>query len=224
VALVSQTDEYGRRGGSSVTERLKEKGYPLAAAEVFNLTDTDFTAQLLRIRAVEPDLLVIYGFPAPAATITRQARQLGLTGRILGSNATANRTYPATVGPAAAGVMNVITLAALPEGDDPRMQSYVRKFSTRFPDLARQNRPDLGDCLGCNGAAVFAEGLRRAGAALSREGFISGLESLKEFETGLGLPTTFGPNRREGNLLARVLEFQPDLSRKLTSYMLGSAG
>jgi branched-chain amino acid transport system substrate-binding protein len=224
IALVSQSDEYGRRGGASLTERLKEKGRPLAAAEVFNLTDTDFTAQLLRIRAAEPDMLVIYGFPAPAATITRQARQLGLTAKILGSNATANRTYPATVGPAAAGVMNVITLAALPEGNEPRMKAYADKFTARFPDLARQNRPDLGDCLGYNGAMVFAEGLRLAGAGLSREGFIRGLETMKDFETGVGLPTTFTATRHEGNLAARVLEFQPDLSRKMTDYMLRSAG
>ncbi len=216
VALAQQTDEYGRRGGQSLTERLRERGKPLAATEVFNLTDTDFTAQLLRVRQAEPDVIVIYGFPAPAATITRQARQLGLTARIIGSNATSNRTYPATVGPAAAGVMNVITLADLPErGDDPRMAEYVRKFTTRFPDLARQNRPDLGDCLGYSGALAFAEGLRRAGRDLSREGFIRALEGIADFETGIGLPTTFGPNRREGNLQARVLEFQPDLTRRL---------
>ncbi len=216
VALAQQTDEYGRRGGQSLTERLRERGKPLASTEVFNLTDTDFTAQLLRMRQAEPDVLVIYGFPAPAATITRQARQLGLAAKIIGSNATSNRTYPATVGPAAVGVMNVITLADLPErGDDPRMAEYVRKFTARFPDLARQNRPDLGDCLGYSGALVFAEGLRRAGRELTREGFIRALEGIENFETGVGLPTTFAPNRREGNLSARVLEFQPDLSRRL---------
>lgn len=216
VALAQQTDEYGRRGGQSLTERLRERGRPLVSTEVFNLPDTDFTAQLLRMRQAEPDVIVIYGFPAPAATITRQARQLGLTGKIIGSNATSNRTYPQTVGPAAVGVMNVITLADLPErADDPRMAEYVRKFTARFPDLARQNRPDLGDCLGYNGALVFAEGLRRAGRELTREGFIRALETIENFETGVGLPTTFGPERREGNLQARVLEFQPDLSRKL---------
>jgi len=195
---------------------MRARGRPLVSTEVFNLTDTDFTAQMLRMRQAEPDVIVIYGFPAPAAIITRQARQLGLNAKIIGSNATSNRTYPATVGPAAVGVMNVITLADLPErGDDPRMAEYVRKFTTRFPDLARQNRPDLGDCLGYNGAMVFAEALRKAGRDLSREGFIRAMESIQNFETGIGLPTTFGPNRREGNLQARVLEFQPDLTRRL---------
>ncbi|MFN7307552.1 MAG: ABC transporter substrate-binding protein [Acetobacteraceae bacterium] len=216
VALAQQTDEYGRRGGQALTEQMRARGRPLVSTEVFNLTDTDFTAQMLRMRQAEPDVIVIYGFPAPAAIITRQARQLGLNAKIIGSNATSNRTYPATVGPAAVGVMNVITLADLPErGDDPRMAEYVRKFTTRFPDLARQNRPDLGDCLGYNGAMVFAEALRKAGRDLSREGFIRAMESIQNFETGIGLPTTFGPNRREGNLQARVLEFQPDLTRRL---------
>jgi hypothetical protein len=158
--------------------------------------------------------------------LARQARQLGLTAKILGSNATSNRTYPATVGPAAEGVMNVVTLAALPEvaGGDARMQDYVRRFTARLPDLARQNRPDLGDCLGYSGALVFLEGLRRAGPQLTREGFIRALEGIRDFETGIGLPTTFGPDRHEGNLAARVLEFQPDLSRKLTDYMLRAPG
>jgi len=222
VALAQQSDEYGRRGGASLTARLRERGKPLVATEVFNLTDTDFTSQVLRMRGAEADVLVIYGFPAPAATLTRQVRQLGIAAKIIGSNATSNRTYPATVGPAAVGVMNVVTLSALPEGKDPKMQEYVRKFTARFPELARQNRPDLGDCLGYNGALVFAEGLRRAGQNLSREGFIHALEGIRDFETGVGLPTTFGPNRREGNLSARVLEFQPDLSRRLIEARLSA--
>jgi branched-chain amino acid transport system substrate-binding protein len=64
--------------------------------------------------------------------------------------------------------------------------------------------------------------LRRAGQNLSREGFIHALESIRDFETGVGLPTTFGPNRREGNLSARVLEFQTDLSRRLIEARLNA--
>jgi branched-chain amino acid transport system substrate-binding protein len=111
--------------------------------------------------------------------------------------------------------MNVISLEALPEGDAPAMAAYARAFAARFPDLARQNRPELGDCLGYNGALVFVEGLKRAGADLSREGFIAALEGIRGFETGIGMPTTFGPDRHEGNLAIRLLQFQPDLSRRL---------
>jgi len=215
VALLRQSDEYGRRGGQSLSDQMKKRGKPLVAEEVFNLSDTDFTAQLLRVKQAAPDMMVIYGFPSPAAIITRQARQLGINARIIGSNATSNRTYPQTVGPAAAGVTNVITLQALPESNDPKMSAYRAKFTQRFPDLARQNRPDLGDCLGYGGALTFVEGLRRAGRDLTREGLIAAFEGMRNYDTGIILPTTFGPSRREGNMSIRILEFQPDLSRKL---------
>jgi branched-chain amino acid transport system substrate-binding protein len=215
IALLRQSDEYGRRAGASMAERLRERNTPLVGEEVFNLTDTDFTSQLLRIRGLQPDVVAIYGFPAPAAILTRQARQLGITAQIIGSNTTSNRTYASTVGPAAEGVLNVVTLDSLPEGDEPRMAAFRERFAARYPDLARQNRPDLADCLGFGGSMAFLEGLRRAGPDLSHQSFIAALETLENFETGVTLPTTFGPERREGNLQARVVQFQADLSRRL---------
>ena len=56
----------------------------------------------------------------------------------------------------------------LPEGDDPAAVKFRASFEKRFPDLARQGRPDLGDVLGYGGALVFIEGLKRAGSELTR--------------------------------------------------------
>jgi ABC-type branched-subunit amino acid transport system substrate-binding protein/cytochrome c553 len=48
-------------------------------------------------------------------------------------------------------------------------------------------------------AAVFVEGLRRAGRDLSRERFVQALESLNNYEPGgFGPPVSFGPDRRNG--------------------------
>src|SRR5690606_12046402 len=185
------------------------------AQEVFGPADTDFTSQLLKIRPSNPDVLIVYGYPSPSAIITRQAKQLGLTATILGSNAASSRNYPAIVGAAAAGTQNVITLAALPESDDPTMAAFRKRFEARYPDLARQQRPDLGDVLGYGGAQAFIEGLKRAGANLTRERFIEALEGIENFETGLTLPTTFSAKSHEGNRAARVVEIQEDLSREL---------
>ncbi len=215
VALIRQSDEYGRRGGGGVTQCMQDRKTGLVADEVFNISDTDFTAQLLRIREAKPDAMIMYGFPAAAATITRQTRQFGITAKIVGSNATSSRTYPQTVGPAVVGAMNVTCLQALPEGNEPQMVAYRDKFTARFPDLARQNRPDIGDATGYGGALTLIEGLRRAGPDPTRESFMSALEGMQNFATGITLPTSFGPNNREGNLSLRIVEFQPDLTRKL---------
>jgi branched-chain amino acid transport system substrate-binding protein len=215
IALVSQSDEYGKRGGEAIAARLAERKTELVSNEVFNISDTDFTSQISRTIQTAPDVLIVYGYPNPSAIITRQAKQLGLKAKILGSNSAGSRKYPEIVGEAAAGTQNILALKVLPEGDDPAMVKFRGNFEKRFPDLARQGRPDMGDVLGYGGALVFLEGLKRAGPELSQAGFIKALESLKDFETGLTLPTTFSATQREGNQSAKIVEIQSDLTRKL---------
>jgi branched-chain amino acid transport system substrate-binding protein len=67
VALISQSDEYGKRGGESVASRLSNRKIPLVSNEVFNISDTDFTAQLSRTIQANPDVLIVYGYPNQAA-------------------------------------------------------------------------------------------------------------------------------------------------------------
>lgn len=53
---------------------------------------------------------------------------------------------------------------------------------------------------------ILMEGLKAAGRQLTREGLISALERLYEFETGLTPKITYGPNRRIGALGAYILK------------------
>jgi len=215
IAIIRQSDEYGKRGADSIVDRMKDENVKPVAYEEFGAADTDFTSQLLKIREVEPDVLVVYGYPSPSAIITRQARQLGIGAKIFGSNATSSRKYPQIVGQSAAGVENVITLEVLPESDDPKAVAFSKKFAERYPDLAKQERPDLGDVLGYGGALTFVEGLKRAGPDLTRPKFIAALETIKDFSTGLTMPTTFSASSHEGNKAARIVQIQADLTRKL---------
>ncbi|KDB66627.1 ABC transporter substrate-binding protein [Bordetella bronchiseptica] len=225
VALIRQSDEYGKSGGESVLQRLKARGAEPVALEVFNVYDTDFNAQLTKIAAAKPDVLVVYGYPNPSAIITRQARQLGVEGVILGSNSAGSRKYPEIVGKAAAGTQNIMTLEILPESSStPQAQAFREAFVARFPDLARQGRPDLGDALGYGGALAFLEGIKRAGAQPTQQGLVKALESLQGFETGITLPTTFGPGVREGNRATRIVEVGDDLSRSILPIVVSVDG
>jgi ABC-type branched-subunit amino acid transport system substrate-binding protein len=58
-------------------------------------------------------------------------------------------------------------------------------------------------------AKVFVEGLTRAGRDLNREKFISALDSLYEYDTGVTPRLTFGPNRRVGAAGAHIVRFDP---------------
>jgi branched-chain amino acid transport system substrate-binding protein len=221
VALLSQSDEYGQRGADSVLKRLRDKhGLQPAAHEVFNVSDTDFTAQVLKVKEAGAEALIVYGYIAPSSTIVRQARQLGVPARIIGSNATSSRLYPKVVGEAAAGVLNVITVADLPESSHPTIAKFREEFEKANPALVAQGRPDLTDLLAYGGAMTFVEALKRAGRDLTREKLIAALESIRNFETGFSLPTTFTATDHEGNKAARILEIQPGGQRKLLDVIL----
>lgn len=59
-------------------------------------------------------------------------------------------------------------------------------------------------------AKTFVEGLKRAGADLSREQLIAALEGLYDFDTGLTPKLIFGPNRRVGASGAYVITINTD--------------
>jgi len=58
-------------------------------------------------------------------------------------------------------------------------------------------------------AKVFVEGLTRAGRDLNREKFISALDTLYDYDTGVTPRLTFGPNRRVGAAGAHIVTFDP---------------
>jgi hypothetical protein len=55
------------------------------------------------------------------------------------------------------------------------------------------------------GTKVLVEGLKGAGRDLSRKKFMHSLEGLREFQTGLIPPISYGPNRRIGTLGAHIV-------------------
>ncbi|WP_398473120.1 ABC transporter substrate-binding protein [Tardiphaga sp.] len=215
IAILRQSDEYGATGASSVAGRLKELGITPVANEVFNAADTDFTSQILRVRSSNPDAIVVYGYPAPSAIVTRQIREVGIKAEIIGSSATSNQNYPELVGKVGAGTKFVSNGEHLPESDAPAMKKFREAFQKRFPDLARQGRPALGDVLGYGGALTVVEGLRRAGKDLTRAGYMKALESLDGYETGVSMPTYLSATNHEGNTKMYIAVIKDDLTREV---------
>jgi len=215
IAIMRQSDEYGKTGAINVVAQLKEIGNVKFIEEQFNASDTDFTSQLLRIRQSDADVLVVYGYPAPSAIVFRQVKQLSLPLQIVGSTATTSRSYAATVGKEAVGARSMFPTKYLPEGADVEIVKFRNAFEVRFPDLARQTRPEATDQMAYHGAKTLIEGLRRAGRDLTRETLIKALEGLRNFETGIANASTFGPDRREGNRSAYVVEVKEGLGRMI---------
>lgn len=62
---------------------LKALGANILGEEFYKLGDTDFSAALTNLKGKNPAVLLIRGYPAEGALITKQARQLGFNGQII---------------------------------------------------------------------------------------------------------------------------------------------
>jgi ABC-type branched-subunit amino acid transport system substrate-binding protein len=100
---------------------------------------------------------------------------------------------------------------------------YAAQALDEYRNLARRNhltpRYPQAQLTALCGAKILVEALRRAGHDLSREKLVATREALRDFETGLSQPISFGPNRRIGSGSAHIVT--PDRASREWELVLG---
>jgi branched-chain amino acid transport system substrate-binding protein len=114
---------------------------------------TDFQAQLGRIRAARPDVLLLPNFPDAVRTQVTQFQQAGIRARLLGGDSWDPQTLP----PLAAGVEAFVTNQWRP--DIPTAEA--RRFSARYRDVFGAE-PRATAAMTYDAVAVLLDAIRRA--------------------------------------------------------------
>lgn len=105
-ALLLENTDYGRGGGETWSNVVKGTGGEILATEYFNLGDSDFTTQLTKIKAKDPEGIFLVGLITEGAQILRQARQLGMKQQFFGLGGFASDKFIQLAGGAAEGLIN----------------------------------------------------------------------------------------------------------------------
>jgi hypothetical protein len=103
----------------------------------------------------------------------------------------------------------LVNSQVVPSYDDPSLpgvaeyRTLMDKHNPAVPEAIRDGgySPQRHSFISLEGyinARVIVEGLRRAGANPSRQGFRQALESLRGLDLGIGAPLTFTPERHQG--------------------------
>jgi len=184
--IINLTGTYGDGIADLVVSRLKTQGVTPAAKESFASTDTDFRTQLAKIKAANPDSLVMVGLATSDATIVKQADEIGLKVPVYDPGGiTNNDQFLTAAGPLANGVVgNTPTYA-------PRQTAATKSLRDSYTKATGESVvPD---------PAVFAyEGVRAVGEALAagakgREDLADALRRIDIADTGVGA-LRFGPD------------------------------
>lgn len=161
IALMYANDDAFSKSGFDVMREAAEKaGLRIVATETFGSKDTDFSAQLTKIRALKPDAVGLSALVEPISGVLLQARQLGFGAETLfiGGNGANSPKLGEIAGTAADGlIVGSPWSAAKP---DPANQAFVAAFTTKTGHPPDQFAAQAYDTM-----FILAEAIDRAGAA-----------------------------------------------------------
>ena len=136
VAIMRANNRYGRVGTLHFNRSATRIGFPPVIEERFNDMESDFTAQLERIKKTSPDAILIWGNARESGLIVKQIRELGMTQPICGSDRMVNNEFLETAGKYAEGI--ITTCQYNPTANDPKLKKFQADYMKRFsmePDV-----------------------------------------------------------------------------------------
>jgi branched-chain amino acid transport system substrate-binding protein len=188
VSVIQSNDEYGMVGGRLFVEYATRAGIEISANESFTHGDRDFTGQFVKMLQVEPDAVFIWALGDDLGALTKQLRQAGYDGPVLGAE---GYTLPQVLEIAGKAADNVIFPAQylVPEkpqdAEDPMMRSFLTRYFERFGEMPVSDNAYRG----YDSVRIIAEAIKRA-HTLDREKVCQAIGNIEEFE-GLAGRFTF---------------------------------
>ena len=126
--MYDETDLFSTDGDASVQEVLAAKGVEVIATETFQGGDTDFSEQLTRIQALNPDVIFVSCLSPEKPGILTQGHELGISAPFIIRTLTGAEVQAS--GPAAEGAITFVGWGAAV--DTPGNQAFVENYSAKF--------------------------------------------------------------------------------------------
>jgi branched-chain amino acid transport system substrate-binding protein len=123
----------------------------------------------------------MFGLYVEAARAVRQARELGIRTPIKGDTSMMNSGFITVAGPAAEGIVVEYVPLYFNGNSAPDMVEFEKRYKQRYPSYP-VDRPNYVDVYNYGTMYALAEGMKRAGPELTREGLVKALETLKEWQ------------------------------------------
>lgn len=189
--FIGQDNEYGQSVLKGVKANLSKDGVTLVGTGLTQTNSTNVGAAVLSVKRKNPEAVILATDNTQTALVLKQAAQLNWKPLIVGDSSAANTGTAGAVGAAgkAADGLYGAAVAALPTGTGPELD----KFRAAMEKYAPKATPDLYSLIAYATNQVLFHILDEMGDDLTWDNFLSTTESLKNFETGLLPPVTFGP-------------------------------
>jgi len=193
IAVFYQNDAYGKAGLEGMMRALTKRQLKPAATATVERNTVDVSAALTAILPGQPEAVVQIGAYKACAEFIKQARAKGYGGQFFNVSFVGSKALADELGSAGMGVVisQVVPFPYIPSAP------VVREYQQRMKE-AGQTELDFSSMEGFLIGKVFVEGVRRAGKNLTRDAFITALESMKDVNFG-GFEINYSPRDHSGS-------------------------
>lgn len=186
VILGDSSSDYAKGLANTFTEEFKANGGTIVANESYAQKDTDFGAQITKIKGLDFDVLFVPGYYEEAGPIIKQARDAGIETVILGPDGFDSDTLTKLAGKA--NTNNVFFSTHFSRVEDTNIVSgFVKKFKKEF-----DKEPGCFNALGYDLAYYIADAVKRCEGDVTAENITKALEDGKVEFTGVTGSFTMG--------------------------------
>ncbi|NDY92379.1 ABC transporter substrate-binding protein [Ideonella sp. TBM-1] len=194
VAVFRQNDSYGQAGLDGVRKALAAKGLEPVAVATVERNSAEVGAAVKALMAARPDAVVQVSAYRSCAAFIREARAAGFGGTFYNVSFVGTQALADELGKDGRGVV-ISQVMPFPYSNSTPV---VREYLEALKASGNGDKPNYSSLEGFLAAKVLVDGLRRAGGKASREGLITGLESIQNQDYG-GFRVTFGPRDHVGS-------------------------
>lgn len=193
IAVFYQNDGYGKAGLEGVERALKKRQMKPVALATVERNTVDVAAASEALLKAEPEAIVQISAYKSCAALIKLARSKGYGGQFFNVSFVGSRALSDELGDAGQGVA-ISQVVPFPFAQGIPV---VREYQQRMTEAGHKEF-DFTSMEGFLTAKVLVEGLRRAGKSPTREGLITSLESMKDFNMG-GFTINYSSKDHQGS-------------------------
>ena len=202
---MSQDSDFGRDVMDGARDQLKALNMTLTAETLHKPTDTDFNASVARLHDANCDLVLFGTIVRDTIQIISAINKIGWKVDMLGQAASYDEAVAEMPGGGSEGFYSMAPIL-FATADDPRpaVQAFVKKYKTLYG-----KDPNFASQIGYTAAELTIQALKNAGPNLTVDSFVSGMESIKNWQDQFGAPPmTFSATKHQGSSQAFLCQVQ----------------
>ncbi|WP_300297071.1 ABC transporter substrate-binding protein [Ferrovibrio sp.] len=191
-----QDTDFGKEILEAVQDQAKAMNIPVAEATTNKPADSDFTAQITKLRAAGCDIVALGAIVRDAILSYGTARKMGWTDvDFVSQSASFDQIVASAPGGATEGLyVGAGTVMPYRDTADATVAAWWDSYKAKYG-----NDPNIGAVYGTNTAMLIITALEKAGKDLTTEKFLQAMEGITGYRDIFGGPViNFGPQKHLG--------------------------